>query len=273
MSRLALALLLGAACWPAFAQEPVQMREGMPAVLDGAATRARQRAEADARALADFGAAYQRAQRPAFLMMWHRELSDNIDSGKEVSATAVGSGELARDNYARTIKLQWKQGAEHPVSLLAPARAAEFESGFQQTLARAGVALVDRNTAVRMTALKRVEGGASESALNFQTVEASALARFARYFIELRFVPDASAAGGSVARVTVIESQSGVILADLLASEVLLDAAGKPAPPAGGEWVAVDGKGFERRERPHSQQEDGRQLAQALMRALAARLP
>ena len=273
MSRLALALLLGAACWPAFAQEPVQMREGMPAVLDGAATRARQRAEADARALADFGAAYQRAQRPAFLIMWHRELSDNIDSGKEVSATAVGSGELARDNYARTIKLQWKQGAEHPVSLLAPARAAEFESGFQQTLARAGVALVDRNTAVRMTALKRVEGGASESALNFQTVEASALARFARYFIELRFVPDANAAGGSVARVTVIESQSGVILADLLASEVLLDAAGKPAPPAGGEWVAVDGKGFERRERPHSQQEDGRQLAQALMRALAARLP
>ena len=268
MTRVA-ALLLCLACGAALGQDAALMREGQPPVLDGAAERARARAEADARALAEFGAAYQRAQRPAFLMLWHRELSDSLDSGKEVTASAVSSGELARDNFARTIKLQWKQGSERPVSLLAPAAAAAFETGFQQTLAAAGVALVDRNTAVRMTALKQVQGGASESALNFQTVEASALAGFARFFVELRFVPDG--AGGNVGRVTVIDSASGVIAADLLVSEVLKDERARPAAGKS-DWVAVDGKGFVRQPQARSLQDDGRAVAQALMRALTDRL-
>lgn len=261
-------VLLCLAAGMAQAQETPPMREGMPPVLDGAAERARAQGDADARALADFSAAYQRAQRPALLMLWHRELSDNVDSGKEVAATVVSSGERARDNYARTIKLQWKQGSERPVALLGPASAARFEAGFQQTLTSAGVALVDRNTAVRMSALKQVQGGASEAGFNFQTLEAGALATYARYFVELRFVPDGAA---NEARVTVIESATGVIVADLLASDVLQGGPGKPGAPKA-DWAAVDGKGFVRQPRVRTEQEEGRLMAQALMRALAVTL-
>lgn len=266
---------------PGGVQAQNMYRTGQPDVLNGAAERTRQQKETGAGAMAAFQVAYQRAKRPTFLMMWHRELSDKIDSGHEASATVASTGVRARDNFERTVKVQWKDGSESAVSLLAPARAAAFESGFQQTLRNAGVVLVDRNTAVRMTALKKVNEGARESALNFQTVEATALADFAKYFIELRFVPNAQAPGDSMPRITVIESHSGAILVDVLPTEAGKPAEGKWTAGSNGfvkepdeaqqeNWNAVENKGFVKQARPRSMQEDGQQAAVALMKAMTS---
>lgn len=277
-------LLLALTTGGALAQEQTDLyRPGEPEVLDGASVRARNAAQADARALAAFRDTYQRAGRPAFLMMWHRELSDNIDSGREVSATTVGSGERARDNFERTVKVQWKNGSERAVSLLAPSRAAEFEVGFQQTLRNAGAVLVDRNTAIRMSVLQQVKGGARESALNFQTVEAGALSAYAKYFIEVRFLSHQAASQGGAPRITVLDSSSGAIVADLMGNESSSDSQrtwkaserGFESGRASGEatdWVA-DSHGFSRQARARTMKDEGRLAAEALMKVLADSLP
>ncbi len=254
-------------------------RDGQPEVLNGAAERAKQKTASETQIVAAFRTAYQRAKRPSFLMLWHRELSDNIDSSREITASTTSSGVLARDNYERTVTVQWKNGAERPVSLLPPAHSAEFESGFHQALRAAGVTLVDRNTAIRMTALAKVKTGAKEGALNFQTVEASALAGYARYFIEVRFVHDGEASGGTEPRVTVIDSGSGAILADVVPSALYKPGAERWATTASGfakstesadaaEWAA-DATGFRKVARKRGGLEEGRQVALALMQSLA----
>lgn len=243
-------------------------RPGQPATLNGAEDRARHAVQEEAEALASFRTAYIKAGKPAFLMMWHRELSDNVDSTREASATLASSGERARDNYERTIKVQWKEGSERAISLLPPARGAEFEAGFQQALLKAGAVLVDRNTAIRMSALRRVQGGAKESGLNFQTLEAGALAVYARYFIEIRFIPDARADGGSEPRVTVIDSGSGAIITDLVASDVYK---GESAIRDKTVWVTTD-QGFAKQVQPRLGQVEGRRVAAALLKILAKNL-
>jgi hypothetical protein len=278
MMAAALAAALAAGASDVLCDEP-QYRPDQSPVMNGAAERAAQKAQSEGRIVAAFRAAYLRMNKPSFLMLWHRELSDNIDSGREVTAAVSSSGERARDNFDRTVSVRWKNGSEHPVSLLPPARSAEFESGFHQTLRGAGAVLVDRNTAIRMTALGKVKTGARESDLNFQTVEASALAGYAKYFIEARFVPDGEAKGGTEPRITVIDSSSGEILADVVPSALYKQGAGKWMATGAGfakvaeesgqtEWKA-DEKGFVKQEKKRSGLEEGRLVALAIMQALA----
>lgn len=289
MKRLTIAALalVAAGNAPAAGDKPVNealYRADQPPVLKEYADRnaqKEQRAQSEAQVIGNFRAAYQRASRPKFLMLWHRELSDNINSNREVTAAVSSVGERARDNFQRTINVQWKDGSERPVSLLPPARGAEFESGFQQAWRSAGAALVDRNTAIRMTALNKTKEGTSENSFNFQTIEATALADYASYFIEARFVPDPDAKGGTEPRVTVISSRTGEILADIVPSSLYKqDADGESwmATDAGfvksaegaseGEW-RTDSKGFVKVARKRGGQEEGRAVALAIMQLMA----
>lgn len=257
MNRAAL-LFMAILSAPAWAQD---YRPDQPAVLEGAAERNRQESAQRKEALDKFSALYRQHQRPSFLMMWHRELSDSISSVNEKQATLTSVGERAADNFQRTLKVRWNDGSERTLMLGAPSGMAEFESGFHQALRKAGVALVDRNTAIRMTALGEVKRGASEEKFNFQTVEAKALAGFAKFFVEVRLVADAK--GGEPApRVTIINSESGEIIADVVASE--------PDRVQRYQTFAVDGRGFERRPVAMSASEKGAALAEQVMRSLAA---
>lgn len=256
-------------------------RADQPAVLKAGVDADTKKKQDDARLIGNFRASYERAERPKFLMMWHRELSDNINSNKEINGTVSSTGLAARNNYQQIIKVQWKDGSERAVSLLPPARGAEFESGFQQTLRNAGVKLVDRNTAIRMTALDKVKKGASENDFNFQTIEARALETYAGYFIEVRFVPDLEAKGGTEPRVTVISSSTGEILVDVVPSGLYKNDGGKASWSAisegfikssdgatDGEWK-TDSKGFVKQPRQRGGQEEGRAVALVIMQSLA----
>lgn len=256
-------------------------RADQPAVLKAGVDAYVKKTQDEARLIGNFRTSYERAERPKFLMMWHRELSDNINSNKEINGTVTSTGLAARNNYQQIIKVQWKDGSERAVSLLPPARGAEFESGFQQTLRNAGVKLVDRNTAIRMTALDKVKKGGNENDFNFQTIEARALETYAGYFIEVRFIPNPEAKGGTEPRVTVISSSTGEILVDVVPSTLYKNDGGTTSwsasnegfiksadGAADGEWK-TDSKGFVKQPRKRGGQEEGRAVALAIMQSLA----
>lgn len=265
---------------PALAQDG-PYRANQPPVLQGQADTVAQARKAQQLALSDYQAAYRRAGAPKFLMMWHRELSDKISSAREIQATQARSGPSPRNNFEQLITIRWQDGSERAVSLLAPEQNAEFETGFHQALRAGGTVLVDRNTAIRMTALAKSKQGAREEDMNFQSVEASALADYAQYFIEVRLLP-AAASGRSEARVTVIGSRTGEILADVMSNDGAAPAV-RPGTPAElgyipraqttaaepGAWT-TDEHGFARRAAaPRSARDEGQAAAQVVMRALA----
>lgn len=264
---------------PALAQDG-PYRANQPPVLQGQTDTVAEARKAQQLALSDYQAAYRRAGAPKFLMMWHRELSDKISSAREIQAVQARSGPAPRNNFEQVITIRWKDGAERAVSLLAPEQNAEFETGFHQALRAGGTTLVDRNTAIRMTALAKARQGAREEDMNFQTVEASALADYAQYFIEVRLLPAAS--GRSEARVTVIGSRTGEILADVMSNDGAAPAV-RPGTPAElgyipqtpmtsaqpGAWT-TDEHGFARRAAaPRTARDEGQATAQLVMRALA----
>jgi len=277
--RVLLAFALAAAA--AQAQQAPLYRADQPAVLEREAPGQadRQRAQAVS---ARFVQAYQKAGSPRVLLLWHRSVSDQFADEQQLTHTSVSVGALARDNHAQQVVLSWKGQPPQPVSLLAPARAAEYETGLLQPLLAAGVRLVDRNMAIRMTALK-VSGAASAPAavpgasLEAPMIEAQAFAELADQVLQVQLLPDAQSSTGWRARLTLIEVRSGALVADSLRSAAAPREAGAVARvnepvQADGErvWQATD-KGFavQRRAVPLSQvaQRD----ALALMEQVAAR--
>ena len=236
------------------AQTGAQYRPDQPAVLERETPGQAERQQAEA-VTARFVQSYQRAGSPRVLLLWHRSVSDQFADEQQVTRTSVSVGARARDNHAEQIVLSWKGQPPQPVSLLAPARAAEYETGLLQPLLAAGVRLVDRNMAIRMTALK-VSGAASApgaipgSSLEVPMVEAQAFAEFADQVLQVQLVPDAQSPNGWRARLSVIEVKTGTVMADSLRSLAPPRESGALArvqaqPPGDGErvWQATE-KGF-----------------------------
>jgi len=278
------ALLLGLAGGPAAQaqQQPPLYRADQPAVLEREPGAQTERARAEALS-ARFVQAYQKAGSPRILLLWHRSVSDQFaDEQQQLTRTSVSVGALARDNHAQQVVISWKGQPPQPASLLAPARAADYETGLLQPLLAAGVRLVDRNMAIRMTALKAngaasAPGAVSGASLEAPMIEAQAFAELADQVLQVQLLPDAQSGTGWRARLTLIEVRSGALVADSLRAIAAPRDGGVVArvnerPPAEGErvWQATE-KGFVAQQRPVSLGQIGQRDALALMELLAAR--
>jgi len=246
-------------------------RDGEPATLNGAEER---RAAADAEratVTADFKSAYANAGRPKIALFWHRQLDDSISSTRAASAQVTSQGALPEHNYDVNIKVESKTGGTKAYSLAPPPRAAEFESGFQSALRAAGVQFVDRNTIVRLSALGATRGGEHTKDLDAQAIEMQALSGYAEYFAEVNFIADASVEDGLQVRVTVINTRTGVIVADVVPTELYEHDRDRSAEKNSGTWRATP-NGFEKAQRRKNGADEGRNVAHALMAQMISQL-
>lgn len=236
-------------------------RADQPAVLERAAPDENGAWEA---ARARFSRAYAAAGHPRILVMWHRAVTDRISDEQRISKSTVSAGVLARDNYAQEVVIRWQARPATPGSFLAPVQAADYETSLTQSLLSAGVRLVDRNLAIRMTALKGTAGGRATSSMDNATVEAQAFADLADQILQVQLLSDANAPAGWRARLTLVEVRTGRVVADSL-----VDAAQQRGEAqAARTWVATD-KGFEARTAPLALSQVARNDALALMKAVA----
>lgn len=236
-------------------------RADQPAVLERPA--ADEPAQWDA-AVAKFARAYADAGRPRMLVMWHRVVSDQISDEKRVTRSTSSAGVLARDNYTQEVVISWRERPGLHGSFLAPVQAGDYESGLTRALLSAGVQMVDRNVAVRMTALKAAGTGRPASTLDTATIEAQAFAELADQILQVQLLPDTDAPAGWRARLTVIEARTGRVVADSL-----VDAA-QQRGRAGADraWVATD-RGFVARTQPLALSQVARNDVLALIKAMA----
>lgn len=254
------AFVLAAAAATAGAQQPMY-RADQPEVLE--------RAPADESgqwnaAVAKFARAYADAGRPRTLVMWHRAVSDRISDERQVTRSTVSTGERARDNFAREVTLRWQERQVPAGSFLAPVQAADYEAGLTQALLSAGVRLVDRNVAVRMTALQGTAGGKAAAGMDTATVEAQAFADLADQILQVQLLPDANAPVGWRARLTLIEVRTGRVVAD----SVVDAEQQRSAASAQRHWVATD-RGFQQQSAPIALARVARTDVLALMKAVA----
>ena len=222
MSRRACAVAafaLAAASMTSHAQDGSLYRKDQPATLERESPAAAQQQRAQAITVA-FAQAYAKAGSPRVLLLWHRTVSDSFSDQQQLIRTQVSVGELPRDNRASQLMLSWKGQPAQAVSLLAPAAAADYETALLQPLLAAGVRLVDRSMAIRMTALK-ASGAASSpasavpgAALEAPMIEAQAFSELADHVLQVQLLPDAQAAQGWRARLTVIDVRTGTVLAE-----------------------------------------------------------
>jgi hypothetical protein len=213
-----------------------------------------------------FSRAYADAGRPRILLMWHRAVSDRISDERRVTRSTVSAGMLARDNYAQEVVIRWRERPATPGSFLAPIQAADYETGLTQSLLSAGVRLVDRNVAIRMTALKGTAGGHASAAMDNATVEAQAFADMADQILQVQLLPDANAPAGWRARLTLVEVRTGRVVADSLVDATQQRSDAQSART----WVATD-KGFEQRAAALALSSVARKDVLALMNAIAPR--
>lgn len=249
-------LALASAC-PA---QPIY-RADQPAVLERPAPDENAAWEA---VRARFSRAYADAGRPRVLLMWHRAVSDRISDEQRITRSTVSAGVLARDNYAQEVVIRWQERPASPGSFLAPVQAADYESGLTQSLIEAGVRLVDRNVAIRMTALKGTASGRATSTMDNPTVEAQAFADLADQILQVQLLTDANAPAGWRARLTLVEVRTGRVVADSL-----VDAAAQAGNAKGAQtWVTTE-RGFEQRTAPLPLSRVARNDAMGLMKAVA----
>ncbi|PXA93109.1 hypothetical protein DMC47_22710 [Nostoc sp. 3335mG] len=276
---LALALV---ALLPA-ASAMAQWREGQPPMAGGEpATRSGQPPTLDApppaidpdRMATDrFAAAYARAGRPRIAILWNRELTADIDTGREAVSTLRVDGRSSANGETReTLRRRGSQttanaDADHHVdaelrtttrALDSGARQAaadegadfDMERGLNDALAAAGVRLIDRTSILRTAALSGETG-------NIQALETRALLGKTDWTLEVVAMDDGRW------RIVARDLSSGRIVARAVS-------AGRPAPRAM-PYVAGE-RGFVRATAPVAgPYAVGRQIGVDAMKALSLR--
>lgn len=286
MKRHLICAALATAAAAATAQEldPSLYRADQPEVLQHAQAGKKANQQSEQAVIEAFKSVYIKAGRPKIVMFWHRDLSDEISSSQEATATEHSSGAMPWDNYDRVIKIESKSGAEKQVLLTPSARTAEFESGLHKTLFKGGVSFVDRNTVIRLVGLDKAGNGQKTKDLDYQTVEMESIARFAQYIAEVNFVRDPQSKGGFEPRITVISTSTGEIVADVVPGELYkLDqdpgrwvttenGVVRQSVEGDGAWT-IGENGFQKKARKVTSIEDGHRVAVALMQQLTETLP
>ena len=176
---------------------------------------------------ASFSAAYAKAGRPTMAVLWNREFTDMLQqsSASQVSVDSVranaGTAEAVRvPGYAAaevrgaaigntTITMQDTKTQQAQRSGPVERVDLQMRASFMQTIASAGVKLVDRNVVMRTTAAK--QKGAS---LDTQQIETEALSQHAKLLMEVLNTRDSNSPTGWATYVSIKRLADGVVLAE-----------------------------------------------------------
>lgn len=270
---------------------PVLAQAQLPAIPDSAYRRDQPEVLAAPRAKASevaavsqvaFAQAYVRAGRPTIAVLWNREFTDllqqpgtlqiavdSVHAGVGTALQAAGPGfgaaEVHGASVASTRLTVQSTKATQPVRL-GPAEHVELQvrAAFMQTLAAAGVRLVDRNVVMRTTAARRSKGGGLDS----QQIETEALERHATLLMEVLNTRDASAPTGWATHVSIKRLADGVVL-----TEGHMDGRapeGAPTPPP--RFEADPRGGFREVREPAKVADVGQRAAEQVLSRLAGAL-
>ena len=198
---------------------------------------------------AAFAAAYARAGRPTIAVLWNREFSDMLEqstaaqeredtsyarTGEALGLAVRGRGAglaygQADSAGAASTTVTVGEGKTIQARRNGPAERVDLEmrAAFLQTMASAGVRLVDRNLVMRTTAARHKGQGAG---LDSQQVETEALAAHARLLMEVLATRDAAALLGWSVFVSIKRMADGVVLTEGYMDGRLPKDAPRPAP-------------------------------------------
>jgi hypothetical protein len=196
-----------------------------------------------------FAAVYARAGRPRVVVLWNRELTAEVETGREDVTTLRVERDPGRpDAELRSTTRALDGGAR----VAAAGEGADFdmERGLNDALAEAGVRLIDRTAILRTAAL----GG---DTANLQSIETRALLGTTDWTLEV---------------VAMNDGRWRIVTRDLASGQVVARgvSAGRPASRAM-PWVAGE-HGFVRATAPEAgPYATGRQIALDAMQALARR--
>lgn len=222
------------------------MRAGQPMTMDAPPPAA----DPDRATIDRFAAAYARAGRPRVALLWNRELTAEVETGREDVTTLNVEREPGRlDAELRSTTRAHDSGARAAAS---GDEGTDFdmERGLADGLSGAGVRLIDRTAILRTGAL-----GADTT--NVQALETRALLGKAEWTLEV---------------VAMNDGRWRIVARDLASGQVVARgvSAGRPAVRAM-PWVAGE-RGFVRATAPDAgPYAMGRQIALDAMRALSRR--
>ena len=167
-----------------------------------------------------FGAAYRRAGSPRIVVFWNREFDDEVasefeDREVEHEVTDVSNHGIEQTTSGPSGQTVRRKGGELTERMrettlgtkrVKPAARARqggetvdwrLEDGFSAALGEAGVRLVDRAMAIRLTGLGT---GIGERG-NVQELETRGMSRYADIMLEVLAAPDVHAPGGAAYRI------------------------------------------------------------------------
>jgi len=194
-------------------------------------------------------AAYQTAGAPRIVVFLNRQLSDRLENdydsvvirGSTASLDAesvvsnngrVREGAALAENSTQVRRGRREVTDDTRAATLSEADEWRFLDAFDGQLQRAGINLVDRNTAMRRVA---AETGASRDK---QTVEMEGIAKHADLMMTVLQTPDPSAPLGVLFRISVVDLETGIVRTSLTSD-------GSGPRPGPGRFVA-GANGFER---------------------------
>jgi hypothetical protein len=272
MHKTVHAMLLALLCSQASAQTPPPQipdsayRPGMPEVLTPAAAPV-----GPAFDFAGFAATYAGAGKPAVAVLWNRQFTDVLEQGSTTALTidSAGiksvqydaSGATAASARRTTLSAQEVKGRQAERAAPAEHRDLQMRSAFMQTMARAGLRLVDRNVVMRKSAAAQ-----KGQIPDVQHVETEVLAEHAKLLMEVLNTPDPESPTGWATYVSVKRMADGVVL-----TEAYVDGKAALPPPPPKRFVA-DSRGGYVEARPDkvvvSMGDTGRRAAEVTMQNL-----
>ncbi len=180
-----------------------------------------------------FASAYARAKHPAVAVLWNREYSDMLEqasaSQARVDSVAVRQDEMvglaarrrgtglaygqAHGAFAGSTTVTVEETKTSQARRDGPAERLDLQmrAAFLQTMASAGVRLVDRNVVMRSVAARK-KGRAEE--LDSQQIEAEAIASHAQLLMEVLATRDSAAPMGWSIFVSIKRMADGLVLAE-----------------------------------------------------------
>lgn len=236
---------------------------------------------------AAFASAYARARRPAVAVLWNREYSDMLEqttvSRARVDSVQVRHGEtLGLATQRRGLGMAYGEAESVSVASTSvtvgdvktsQARRAgpvervdlQMRAAFLQTMASAGVRLVDRNVVVRSVAARKK---AKADALDSQQVEAEAMASHAQLLMEVLATRDVAAPTGWSIFVSIKRLADGLVLAEGYMDGQLPPDAPKPPP----RFEADPGGGYRQAVQPDTVADVGRRMGEQTLARLGEAL-
>lgn len=181
---------------------------------------------------------YASAQRPALLIFWNRELSDQATTQyAEVSTSreqVVGTPESGNQSKVAMQEAYRRSMGPGQYAALDPMLSARLETAFQAAWLQSGVEIVDRSALIR----KMSTVASKEDRADTQLLESVALEQGVQYLIEVLPNSVQGSPTGFNFLVKVKHLPSSTIMAQFLSAA---------QPPSGpGRWAATQG-GFQKR--------------------------